>query len=411
MSSSAPPASAPPDSPPPGGVHVPIIHRRRFRDLLTQGAYVAVTALVFAYVLSALELRDFGFGFLDEPAGFAVGSQWLTEVDGVTNSRFTMYLVGVWSTIRAVMVAILLASIVGVLVGVARLSSNWLVARIAMLFVEGFRNTPLLVQVVLWYAIILIGAPRIENAVNVGDSFFLSGRGIAIPWPVPSAGLWGAPDWFVGVWVAVLLGLAYAAMRLRRHRQQRERETGLPLYPNRYAFGLFAAGALITFLLLGVPVSIDRPIVDDTGISLAYREGMIIKPEFASLVLGLTMYTGAFIAEIVRGSIQALPRGQGEAANAVGLTGYQRLTLVILPQALRQMLPSVTNQYLNINKNSSLAYAVLYDDLFRIATIVQNKAGHALEMFFVIIVTYMIISFALSAVMGFFNSRVTAHDV
>ena len=138
---------------------------------------------------------------------------------------------------------------------------------------------------------------------------------------------------------------------------------------------------------------------------------MIIKPEFASLVLGLTMYTGAFIAEIVRGSIQALPRGQSEAANAVGLTGYQRLTLVILPQALRQMLPSVTNQYLNINKNSSLAYAVLYDDLFRIATIVQNKAGHALEMFFVIIVTYMIISFTLSVVMGFFNARVTAHDV
>ena len=236
MSSSAPPASAPPGSPPPGGVHVPIIHRRRFRDLLTQGAYVAVTALVFAYVLSALELRDFGFGFLSEPAGFAVGSQWLTDVDGVTNSRLTMYLVGVWSTIRAVMVAIMLASIVGVLVGVARLSSNWLVARIAMLFVEGFRNTPLLVQVVLWYAIILIGAPRIENALNVGDFFFLSGRGIAIPWPVPSAGLWGAPDWFVGVWVAVLLGVAYAAMRLRRHRQQRERETGLPLYPNRYAF-------------------------------------------------------------------------------------------------------------------------------------------------------------------------------
>ncbi len=411
MSSSAPPASVPPDSPPPGAVHVPIIHRRRFRDLLTQGAYVAVTALVFAYVLSALELRDFGFGFLSEPAGFAVGSQWLTDVDGVTNSRLNMYLVGVWSTIRAVFVAILLSTVVGVVVGVARLSSNWLVGRMAMLFVEGFRNTPLLVQVVLWYAILLVGAPRIESAINVGDFFFLSGRGIGIPWPVPSAGLWGTPDWFVGVWVLVLLALGFAAMRLRQRRQERERETGQQLNPNRYALGLFAAGALISFLILGAPVSIDRPIVADTGITLAYAEGMIIKPEFAALVLGLTMYTGSFIAEIVRGSIQALPRGQTEAASAVGLSGYQRLSLIILPQALRQMIPSVTNQYLNVNKNSSLAYAVLYDDLFRVATIVQNKAGHALEMFFVIIITYMLISFLLSAVMNFFNARVTAHEV
>ncbi len=396
---------------PTGSMPVPIIHRRGVRDLLKQGAYVAVTAIVLAYVLASLELRDFGFGFLSEPAGFAVGSQWLTDVDGVTNSRLTMYLVGVWATIRAVLVGIMLATVVGVVVGVARLSPNWLVARMAMLFVEAFRNTPLLVQVVLWYAILLVGAPRIENAINVGDSLFVSGRGIAIPWPVPTGGLWGSPDWFVAVWVVALLALGYFAMRVRRGRQERERESGRPLNPNRYAFGLFAAGAVISFLVLGGPVSIDRPIVDDTGISLTYREGMTIKPEFASLVLGLTMYTGSFIAEIVRGSIQALPRGQTEAASAVGLSGYQRLSLIILPQALRQMIPSVTNQYLNVNKNSSLAYAVLYDDLFRVATIVQNKAGHALEMFFVIIVTYMIVSFTISAVMNFFNARVTAHDV
>ena len=401
MSTHAPTSSTP----------VPILHRRRVRDLLKQGAYVALTALVLGYVLWKLELRDFGFAFLNEPAGFAVGSQWLTDVDGVTNSRLTMYLVGVWATIRAVFVAILLASVVGVVVGVARLSPNWLVARMAMLFVEAFRNTPLLVQVVLWYAILLVGAPRIENAINVGDSAFLSGRGIAIPWPVPSSGLWGSPDWFVAVWVVALVALGYFAMRVRRRRQERERESGLPHNPNRNALGIFAAGAVISFLVLGAPVSIDRPIVDDTGISLAYREGMTIKPEFASLVLGLTMYTGSFIAEIVRGSIQALPRGQTEAANAVGLSGYQRLSLIILPQALRQMIPSVTNQYLNVNKNSSLAYAVLYDDLFRVATIVQNKAGHALEMFFVIIVTYMLVSFAISAVMNFFNARVTAHEV
>ncbi len=389
----------------------PLRYRRGFRRLLTQGAYVAATAVVAAYVIASLDLREFGFGFLAEPAGFAVGSQWLTDVDGVTNSRLTMYLVGVWTTIRTVIVAIALSTLVGVIVGVARLSPNWLVARLAMLFVEVFRNTPLLVQVVIWYAILGVAAPQIGSVINIGDAFFISQRGVAIPWPVPSSGLWGTPDWFVAVWVGALALAGLAALRLRRRLLQRERETGQPLNANRKALMLFAAAAAISFLALGAPVSIDRPIVADTGFARDYAEGMTVRPEFASLVLGLTIYTGAFVAEIVRGSIQALPAGQTEAASAIGLSRYQRLSLVILPQALRQMIPSVTNQYLNVNKNSSLAYAVLFDDLFRIATIVQNKAGHALEMFFVIIITYMIISFAISIVMNVFNARVTAHEV
>ena len=405
MSAQAPPSPTPPAGPTAPSGEVPLFYRRGFRNVFQQAIYVAATAIVAWYVYTSLDLREFGFNFLDEPAGFAVGSQWLTEVDGVTNSRLVMFLVGVWATVRAVLVAILLSTIVGVIVGVARLSSNWLVARMAMLFVEIFRNTPLLVQVVLWYAILLVGAPIIQNVINVGDFFFLSNRGIAIPWPVPSGGLWGLPDWFVGVWVILLIAAALVALRIRAARQELERETGQPQFGNRRAFTVFASAALISFLLLGVVVSIDRPIIDGTQ----YAEGMVVKPEFAALVLGLTAYTGAFIAEIVRGSIQALPRGQTEAANAIGLSGYQRLSLIILPQALRQMIPSVTNQYLNVNKNTSLAYAVLYDDLFRIATVIQNKAGHALEMFFVIIVTYMIISFAISAVMNVLNSRVTAH--
>ena len=393
-------------SPPPPS-DAPLFYRRGIRRMLTQGVYVAITAVVIGYVVTSLDLREFGFGFLNDPAGFKVGNQWLTDVDGVTNSRITMYLVGVWSSLRAVLVAIALSTLLGVIVGVARLSSNWLVAQLAMLFVEIFRNTPLLVQVVLVYTILLIGAPLIENVVNVGDFFFISNRGIAMPWPVPDSGFWGTPDWFVGVWVAVLVGFALAAMRLRARRQERERETGQPQFGNRAAFTLFSAGALVSFFALGAPVSMDEPVIVGTH----YVEGIVTEPEFTALVVGLTLYTSAFIAEIVRGGIQALPRGQTEAANAVGLSGYQRLTLVILPQALRQIIPSVTNQYLNINKNSSLAYAVLYDDLFRVANIVQNKAGHALEMFFVIIVTYMLISFAISVVMNFFNARVTAQRI
>ena len=392
---------------PPGASPVPLIHRRRFRDFATQGVYVAITALVFAYVLVSLDLREFGFTFLNEPAAFNVANQWLVDVDGVTNSRITMYMVGVWSSVRAVMVAIALSTIVGVIVGVARLSNNWLIARLAMLFVEIFRNTPLLVQVVLVYSVFLVGMPLIENVISIGDIAFVSNRGVAIPWPVPNSGLWGAPHWFAGVWVLALLISAVVAMRVRARRQELERETGMSQNANRRALILFAGGAVISYVVLGAPVWIDAPIVSGTH----YAEGMTIEPEFAALVIGLTLYTGSFIAEVVRAGIQALPRGQTEAANAVGLSAYQRLTLVILPQALRQIIPSVTNQYLNVNKNSSLAYAVLYDDLFRVATIVQNKAGHALEMFFVIIVTYMAISFLLSAVMNFFNSRVTVHEV
>ena len=382
---------------------VPLIYQRGFRRLVQQGIYVAVTALVAWYAYDSLNLREFGFGFLNDPAAFKVGNQWLIDIDGVTNSRITMYLVGVWSTLRVVFVAILLSTVVGIAVGVARLSSNWLVSRVAMLYVEIFRNTPLLMQVVLIYAIFLYGAPIIQDVVNVGDFAYLSNRGVAIPWTVPDGGFWGVPDWFVGVWVAVLIAAGVVAMRVRARRQALERQTGQPQFANRWALGIFAVAALISFIVLGLPVSMDRPMVEGTR----YLEGMVIEPEFAALTLGLTLYTGAFNAEIVRGSIQALPRGQTEAANALGLSGYQRLTLIILPQALRQMIPSITNQYLNVNKNSSLAYAVLYDDLFRVAGIIQNKAGHALEMFFVIIVTYMLISLLISAVMNFINARVT----
>ena len=394
-----------PSLPPPAST--PFWYRRSFRNYLFQGVYLIATALVVVYVINALDLREFGFGFLGDPAGFAVPNQWLVDYDGVTNSRFVMYLVAIWSSIRVMLVAIAFATVIGVIAGVSRLSSNWLLAKMAMLFVEIFRNTPLLVQIVLWYAILLIAIPPINEVFNLGDAFYLSNRGIAIPWPVPDGGWWNAGDWMVGVWVGALALAGLAAWRLRAARIEKERETGQPHYPNRWAFSLFATAALITFIALGAPVSIDKPIIDGTR----YAEGMIVSPEFTALVLGLSAYTASFIAEIVRAGIQALPAGQSEAANAIGLTGYQRLTIVILPQALRQIIPSVTNQYLNVNKNSSLASAVLFADLFFVAGIFQNKTGRALEMFVLIIVTYMLISLIISAVMNIVNARVTTHRV
>ena len=391
------PGGLPPPAP------TPLFFRRGFRNLLVQGVYVAVTALVIFYVVQALGGREYGFGFLNQPAAFDVGNQWLINVDGTTNTRFTMYLVGIWATVRVVLVTLLLSTVLGVAVGVARLSPNWLLAKLAMLFVEIFRNMPLFVQIVLWYAIVLFGLPQIQNARSLGDAFFLSNRGIAVPWPEPDGGLYGGPEWLTAVWVGALAASVAAAFLVRRRRQERERETGQPHHPNRWAIRLFAAGAVGSFLVLGMPLTIDVPELSGTD----YMEGLTLRPEFTALVLGLTIYTASFIAEIVRASIQALPKGQTEAANAIGLSGYQRLTLVILPQALRQMIPSVTNQYLNASKNSSLAYGVSYADLFFVANIIQNKIGHAVEVFALIIVTYMLMSLAISVVMNFINSRLT----
>ena len=390
---------------PPAGV--PILYQRRTRRWLVQAVYIAITVMVVGYVVSSLLGREYGFGFLNQPAAFDIGNQWLVDFDGTTSSRLTMYLVGVWSTVRVVAVAIALATVLGVVIGVSRLSQNWLLSKLAMLFVEIFRNTPFYVQVVIWYSIFLFGLPTIDQVINIGDSFFLSNRGVAIPWPVPQGGLWGGPDWLAGVWVTVLIVGGGAALGARVRRQDQERETGQMRYPNRIALIIFAVIAGFSFLVLGMPVAIDRPIVEGT----TYAEGMAVFPEFAALALGLAIYTGAFIAEIVRASIQALPRGQTEAANAIGLSGYQRLTLVILPQALRQMIPSVTNQYLNVNKNSSIALGVSYFDLFFVASIISNKIGHAIEVFFMIIVTYMILSLLISALMNLLNSRVTLHQV
>ena len=396
--------AAGPSSPPPAP-RTPFFYRRGARDRLIQGAYLAVTALVLFYVLTSLGGREYGFSFLNEPAALDIGNQWLIQVDGTTETRLVMYLVGVWSTIRVVLVAMALSTLLGIAVGVARLSPNWLVARLAMLFVEIFRNAPLFVQIVLWYAIILFGLPRIQDVIAIGDLAFFSNRGVAIPWPEPDGGLYGASEWITGLWALALAASAFAAWRLRRRRLDEERRTGRVLNPNRWALGAFAAGGLVSFVALGMPIAIDAPSIE--GTNYAAGAGMQLLPEFTALLMGLTIYTAAFIAEIVRASIQALPRGQTEAANAIGLNAYQRLTLVILPQALRQMIPSVTNQYLNVTKNSSLAQGVGYYDLFFVANIIQNKIGHAVEIFFMIIMTYMLLSFVISAVMNYANARLT----
>ncbi len=370
----------------------------RGRRTAIQAGFAVFLLLFVAYVVERASHLDLDIGFLDAPAGFQISHTFVFGFDS-GESRLAAYFVAVTNTVRLVLVGILLATLIGVLAGVARLSDNWLVSRIATVYVEVVRNTPLLVQIIFWYTAVFLKLPRIEAERGLFDVVFLSNRALAMPWPEPRGDLFTP-------WVAVLLLAFVPGYLVRRVRARREAETGRTMRPNLYGAGVVVGIVAVAYFAFGLPVGIDTPSIVRAEFTRSYAGGLSVTPEFAALLIALVMYTGSFIAEIVRGSIQALPRGQSEAAMAVGLTGYQRLTLVILPQALRSMIPSLTNEYLNLTKNSSLAAAIAYSDLFQISEIIINKAGHAVVMFIVVIVTYQVMSFTISGVMSFINRRV-----
>ena len=354
--------------------------------------------LLALYIAERASRLELGVGFLDAPAGFRLSHSWLQQFDP-NDSRLAAYRVAVANTIRLTLVGILLATAVGVIVGVARLSDNWLVSRLATIYVELFRNTPLLIQIVFWYTAVFLQLPRIEEERNLFGAVYLSNRALAIPWPEPRGELFS-------LWLLILAAALVAGYFVRRQRARRELQSGRRSRPNLYALALVLALAAAGYLALGLPVGVDTPELISDAFTRSYSGGLSITPEFGALLVALVAYTASFIAEIVRGSIQALPRGQGEAAMAIGLTGYQRTTLVILPQALRSMIPPLTNEYLNLTKNSSLASVIAYADLFQISEIIINKAGHAVVMFMIVIATYQVMSFSIAAVMNFINRRV-----
>ena len=308
-----------------------------------QCIYIFFLSLLLFYLYLKASKLELGFDFLTNEAGFALANQWLTDYSP-TNNRIDAYVTGVFNTIRLVFVGIFLATFLGVIIGIARLSSNWLVRKIATVYVEVIRNLPLLLQIIFWWSFTL-ALPTIKEYINLFDIILISNRGIALP--------------------TILF---------------------------------FENGSIIDFA---------RPVVtvaENTVVQ--YTAGFVISTEFLAILLGLVIYTASFIAEIVRGAIQALPKGQTEAAQALGFSTFQSLRLIILPQALRIIIPPVTNQYLNLTKNSSLAVVIGYSDLFLVSGIIMNKAGHAIPMFIIIILTYQSMSFLISLAMNYFNKKV-----
>jgi len=371
----------------------------RLRALLLQLLFLAAVLAVLGYVLHNtlvnLESRGIstGFAFLSTEAGFGIVQ---TLIDYSETSSFgRTFVVGLLNTLLVSALGILLATLIGLLIGVARLSPNWLIARLAAAYVEVFRNIPLLLQIFFWYFAVLRTLPHPRQSLSLGEAVFLNLRGLYLPRPIFEPG-------FELVLGAAVIA-AVAALLLKRWSRRHRERTGRQV-PAGW-IGLVALFALpgATFALTGTPLDWELPSL--TGFN--FRGGITVIPELAALLLALSIYTAAFIAEIVRAGIIGVPVGQNEAAAALGLRGGQRLRLVVLPQALRGIIPPLTSQYLNLLKNSSLATAIGYPDLVNVfAGTTLNQTGQAVEVIAMTMAVYLTLGLLISLLMNWYNARI-----
>ncbi len=335
---------------------------------------------------------QFSFGFLTRTAGFQIaeGTAFGSPFDSGSDNYIKAILVGLYNTLRVSIAGIVLATLLGVFVGIARLSSNWLVSRIALFYVEILRNTPLLVQLIVWYYLVILRLPPYKSAIELGTAF-LSNQGLALPWFVQKDGSAN----FLPVWViAFLVGLGvYAWFARVRNR------TGKPNLAGWFGIGAWLAVVLIGLLALGGPLELGIPTRTKFGVT----GGLQVSPEFTALLVGLFVYTSSFIAEIVRAGIQSVGKGQWEAARALGFNYAETLQLIVLPQALRVIVPPLGNQYLNLTKNSSLAVAIGFSDLLNVLGTAGNQSGQNLQTFAIAGLVYLGLSLIIAGGINWFN--------
>ena len=370
----------------------------RFRGWLFQLLTLTIVGLLFWALFDNLQTNlanrgiTTGFGFLDSEAGFGIISHLIEYSESSTYGR--AFLVGLLNTLLVSFIGIILATLLGVVVGVARLSGNWLISHLALWYVELIRNIPLLLQIFFWYFAVLRTLPSPRQSINWGDTIFMNNRGIYLPSPLPE-------DGFSLVWwgVAVALIISVIIFRWARRRQH---QTGRPFPRWRVAIGLLLGLPLLILAFQGFPLSWELPALRGFN----FQGGVVMIPEFMALLLALSLYTASYIAEIVRSGIQAVNRGQSEAALSLGLSRGQTLRLVILPQALRVIIPPLTSQYLNLLKNSSLAAAIAYPDLVSVfAGTVLNQTGQAVEVIGITMGVYLLISLSISLLMNWYNHK------
>lgn len=392
MTGPPPPAVAPPPRAP--AWQDPRVRAVTFQALALAGVLGAGAFIVYNTMANlARQGIASGFGFLGSTAGFGISLHLIQYTEESTYLR--AFLVGLLNTLVVSAIGVVLATVLGFVLGIMRLSRNWLVARVAGAYVEIVRNLPLLLQIFIWYFGLLrqLSGPR--QSLAVLDVVFLNNRGLFAPAPVPEPG-------FAAV-VAALLVAAGAVVALRRWARRRQDRTGQPFPTGWASLGLLVGLPLLAAAATGFPLHWQYPVLEGFN----FVGGLELMPEMVALIVALSTYTAAFIGEIVRAGIQGVNRGQTEAAQALGLRRGPMLRLVIIPQALRIIVPPLTSQYLNLTKNSSLAAAIAYPDLVLVfAGTVLMQTGQAVEIIAITMAVYLGVSLLISLFMNWYNRRI-----
>jgi len=372
----------------------------KVRSIVYQVALCAVIVfLIYGATTNAIDNLErahiaSGFGFWNNNAGFDI-SQTLIKFSSQSGTYGRAFWVGLLNTLLVAGLGVVFATILGFIIGIARLSNNWLVAKTASGYVETIRNLPLLLQLLFWYNAVLKALPAIRDSIHIPGGAVLNNRGLFLPQPLVKTG-------FGFVEIVLVLGVI-ASVAFYMWARKRQVQTGRQAPVFWVSLGLIVGLTLIVFLLVGAPLSFEFPEAGRFNIN----GGIEVLPEFAALLFGLSIYTAAFIAEVVRAGILAVSRGQTEAAYSLGLRPGPTLRLIVVPQAMRVIVPPLTSQYLNLTKNSSLAVAIGYPDLVQVFTgTVLNQTGQAVEVVAITMLVYLTISLTTSLLMNVYNSRI-----
>lgn len=368
------------------------------RAIMYQVLALALIFLVTYFILNNMFINiekrgiNTGFDFLSSEAGFGILQSLIAYDESDTHGK--VFIVGLLNTVLVSVIGIIFASIIGLLVGIGRLSSNWMVSKLSMIYVETFRNIPVLLQILFWYNVVLASLPSPKKSISFFDSIFLNNRGFYIPKPILESG-------FIAVAIAFILAII-AVIYLAKWANKKHDETGkeFPLLP--VSLVILIASPILVYFLSGTPAYLEYSELKGFN----FRGGLTLIPELLALAFALSIYTATYIAEAVRAGIEAVPKGQKEAAHALGLKDYIILKKVVLPQALRVIIPPVINQYLNLVKNSSLATAIGYPELVTIFSGTSlNQVGQAIEIILMTMAVYLTISILISILMNYVNAR------
>ncbi|WP_442765506.1 amino acid ABC transporter permease [Sulfurospirillum cavolei] len=363
-------------------------------QLLTVIGLVAFLWYIGANTVANIEQRGIqtGFGFLEGTAGFGIDQSPIPYTEENTHGR--VFIVGLLNTMIIAAVGIIFSTIVGLLIGILRLSNNWLIAKLAKAYIDFFRNIPLLLQILFWYNVVLRAMPNPKQSYNFFDTIFINNRGLYFPQPEYNTTFFA---------ILISFAVAFACVYvLNRWANRRKEATGKDFFVLPWGIALFLLFPALAYWIGGAQLHFSFP--ELRGFN--FKGGKVLSPEFLALAFALTIYTATFIAEAVRSGIEAVSHGQKEAAASMGFSPYQSLKLVILPQAIRIAIPPIINQYLNLTKNSSLATAVGYPEIVTVfAGTSLNQVGQAIEIIAMTMLVYLIISLLVSALLNWFNHK------